>query len=161
MKALLSSFLLVTGIAAEANAVTLTATSLTANVPSFVLTYDDLNNDSLLQFGEVTSFSGIYVSDPWWGSFDYRYLTSVPDIPGIADHAGGSSGQSCQPIDCWSAWSVSIMDDGTVDASFPQNWFSYVVSTPGVVPLPAGLPLMLSAMAGLEILRRRRRTTMA
>jgi hypothetical protein len=113
-------------------------------VSSFSLTWDDVNNDHLLQIAERQSFSGITISGNFYGT-----VTNVPDIPNVAQFTTGPFGPS------W--WSFQSAASASV--GIDPGYFTYQVTAPAPVPVPAvgaGLPGLVAAGALLAWWRRKR-----
>ncbi len=128
----------------------LTATSLiTSSLGDFSLTFDDADMDGLLSIDEVTSFSGILCFGPpcIFGSLFFDTLSIVPVIPSVADGSG-------------SFWRF----DPHGGLGVTPGGFSYVVSeilNGAVIPLPAPLLLLVTALAGLFGVSRLQRKAVA
>ena len=79
----------------EARAAVLKATTTNTSLSSsFTIDFNDSNADGLLQYTEVTSFSGVWLL----GSVFLPLLDSVPTIASISDHDSGAGGQSCPSL---------------------------------------------------------------
>ena len=136
----------------QAQAATLLANSTdSATVSDSWIEFDDSNGDSLLQFAEVTSWSGMTVYGVYHG-----FLTSVPTIPMISDHDGGAEGQVCGNA-CGTSWYVSTIDDGSWDLGVPSRLLTYEITGLAPVPIPASLPLLAFGLGGLGLMARRKR----
>lgn len=134
-----------------ADAATLTATPVVVNdFSGFTIEFADTGN-GLLDFGEITSFSGVTDSGTFFG-----FVTHTVDLVGIS--------VANQPRDNGVStlgapnWGFSVSDDGTWDDGFGNRRWTYTIEldTPAPIPLPAGLPLLLGGAGVLAALRVRK-----
>lgn len=134
---------------------TVTATAIAPGVSDFEIYFTDLNNDNLLEYGEIDGFTGMVAE---LATFEFVYTT--PDIDGISTFGSFSSvSDPSGPIDFWvfrvtgpsssgsnpnvAAWTYQI----TLDTSDPPV---------AVVPLPATLPLLAGALGFFGFAARRK-----
>ncbi len=130
--------------ASAASLYNLEATPL-AGSSGFSLVFEDLDGDMLFSLDELLSFSGI--TDNFGDTF--TILASVPTVVGFTD--GGILPSPTPPF-CTGFWCFEeSRGNGT---STPATSFSLDIS---VVPLPAGLPLLLTGLAGFAGLRMRQK----
>lgn len=133
--------------ASAASLYNLTATSNDSDVSHFFLTFEDLDTDMLFSLNELQSFSGITVFSTF-----YSTLEIVPDLPNFTD--GGTTGFDCLGAftDDW-CFGRTDSSGNLTDEFFRSSFFHDYHITP--VPLPAGLPLLLTGLAGFVGLRMR------
>lgn len=118
----------------------------------FSVEFDD-SGDGLLQFGEVTSFSGITIDGDL-----FDILTQVPDWPGVSTLSG--SCQVSSPVNTWCFERVAFGDtvvrasDGLTDGG--SLWSFTRVPLSNEVPEPSTAALLALAMAGLAAAGRRK-----
>jgi hypothetical protein len=122
----------------------LNATSLSAALSNFAIRFDDSSADGLLQFNEITNFSGL--------QFGGNTLTDVICVPTIAA-ASTLSGACGGVTGSWIFGNPGILIMGTGN-------FSYSLSPVSAVPLPPALPLLAFGIGVIGLLRwwRARRT---
>lgn len=134
--------------ASAASQYNLTATSKTATTSDFSLTYLDTDFDTLFSFNELLTFSGVTFFDE-----EYNILATVPEVDGFTDggfdprYIGGNNGD-------WSLVRDDVTDTFIPIAQIDADNFSYE-TTP--IPLPAGLPLLITGLAGFAGLRMRKK----
>ena len=115
---------------------------------AFVIEFDDGlgTQDGVFEYNaavnELLSFT--WINDPFAGSRDL--LRAAPDIPGVSDGEANN--------DIW-VFTPGSFTFSTVSAD--QFTYSITDDDPPPVPLPAGAVLMVSGLAGMGLLRRRRR----
>lgn len=131
--------------ASAASLYNLEATSLTSDASDFSLVFEDLDGDMLFSLDELSSFSGITNN---FGD-THPILSSVPTVVGFTD---GGILPLPTPSVCTGIWCFEV-SRGT-GFGLPATSFSLDIS---VVPLPAGLPLLLTGLAGFAGLRMRKK----
>jgi hypothetical protein len=140
---LVSSFIGITaGSSARATTMTLEATSkLPTIVSDFSITFNDTGN-GLLDFSEITSFSGMT-------DFNIHVLwPEVFQLPSISGFVVGNSPISgCAPLE----WCFGINTPGESNG---VGLWTYSLSA---TPLPAALPLFASGLGALGLLGWRRK----
>lgn len=155
-KAMLGAVLLCLVGFESAGAATLTATTTGPN-GSFVIDFNDANNNFLFDLSELTSFSG-FTSTFGQGIVS---VIGVPEISGISV-AGFTPGASIYDITWWNFEELGLIDLEWDLASVTSNW-TYEVSGLAPVPLPAALPLFAVGLGALGFTgwRRKRKTIAA
>jgi hypothetical protein len=134
---------LATARPASAAPITIQAIQLLAGLPGWSVTFED-TGDGLLQFSEITSFSGLTESPP--AVSVPLVLTSILFVPDIAGFAATNCTSADLNVCSTSNWifagpSVTKAETGA------SRWNYSVVPEPGTLPL-LGI--------GLAFLRRRR-----
>lgn len=108
---------------------------------SFQVIFDDLDMNGLFSLNELVSAT----APAFAGGLP---LANVPTIDGISIFSGALADG------VWS-WGPGPFGYPSVSTSY----FTYQLSTPSEVPLPAALPLFLAGAAGIGAAVRRRRKT--
>lgn len=120
---------------------------------AFTIEFDDLNSNALLDAGEVTTFSGLsFLSGG--GTVSRDLVLHWLDIPNVSVGTGllGNTG-----------WMFGVSNSGTTSTFFNET-FAYTVTLGqpdpdpdpvDPIPLPASAWLMLAALGGLGVMRRR------
>lgn len=159
LRALATSIVLLASANANAVLIEITATEDAAVnngvYSDWVLVFDDVNGDGLLQLSELVTFSGIDLLTG--GGSSFTTLIGTPDVAGVSTQTGFISiGQS--PI----LW---YLDFPTSTANLGLNalrwtYVSRVVgnggSDPNGVPAPGTLVLLGMGLAAIGLARRRR-----
>ena len=121
-----------------ANATTLNATGTVQGIfYDFSIDYNDSNGNSLLDLGEITSFSGATITP-----FTYSNIYSVANIPGFASGPGTFWG-----FDDPSGYSNSVN----------SIFWTYSVTNVNPIPLPSAFPLLAAGLGALAVFGRRRK----
>ena len=143
-------------LSTPAHAATLTATDNFASLDvDFVVEFDDLNGNGLLDINEITNVIGFS-----YLGLDADILIGIPDITGISV-AGTIAGSNVATAAFPDGWNFA-------DAADPLIWtisggtsvWSYTLDfsdDTAPVPLPAGAPLLFAALGGLAFMRRKAR----
>jgi len=108
-------------------------------------------------FGSSSDFGGISISDEGGGTWSWTYNNDGND-PGITAFA--AKGSNAHNLYEWDG-TGAFAGGSKVSFKFPQgNSNITFFDSVGVIPLPAGLPLLLSALGlgGLLRLRQKRKT---
>lgn len=135
--------------ALSAHAATLTAYSRFPSINSdFTIEFTD-TGDGLLQFEEITAFSGFF-----WGTLFYDRLMAVPDVANVSSFSYDRTENFALDSSRW-----VFKNDQTGFFTYPPAGDSAFCYEDGclTVPLPAGLPLFLSGLVGLAALQPRRK----
>ena len=147
---LLAAGLLAGPITASAVPTVLTATPVDSRFTGFTVTFDDTGN-GLLDFSEVTAFSGVtfsnIVSSPSDGL--YSLLLGIPPITGVAN-CGSASG--CNNTRDWRFGRAGFTVN---DIQPPQGLWTYSLSI-AAVPEPGTLALLSLGLVGFGLSRRRK-----
>jgi len=142
--------------AGQASAAVLTATSNVAQYTDFVITFEDTNGNRLFDLNERTGFNGVRIN-PLSDPLDFFDLLGIPAIPGIT--APTPPGSWPGTLNEWVLEEKWVFGAGALapGEGFIDSWrYSLTgLTDPTVVPLPAGLPLLLGAIGALALLRRR------
>lgn len=158
-KALLTAAVIGFAGTGSAHASTLTATT---NFPiggngSFVIEFDDTNNNSLFDLFELTSFSG------FTSSFGQSIVSivGVPEIAGISV-AGLTPGAINIISTFWNFEELGAVDLKADLGASTGNW-RYEISGVTPVPVPAALPLLAFGLGALGFAgwRRKRKAAAA
>ena len=134
-----------TAVATASEAATLSATSVNPSfITDFTVSFDDTNADGLLQFTEITSFSGLKI----FGT-TYTVITGAPPVTGFVER-GGDCDLGC------TFWNFA--ENGlSVPISAPANNWTYTIDgLDATIPLPATLPLLLAGFGALGVAARRK-----
>jgi hypothetical protein len=137
--------------ASAATVYNLSAVSKTPAVSNFSLTFEDFDSDMLFSVDELISFSGVTV---FFGSVDVLYpiLGGVPIVESYTD--GGIAGCGISLSGRW----IFCIENGSGYIPEPTQFtYSTTVVPTAAVPLPAGLPLVLTGLAGFLGLRMRKK----
>lgn len=154
---ILAGFLAATA-AGEAGAAVLTATPFGSFKSLFTITFTDQNNNR--RFDLLTdpfTFSGVTFDD---GSPDARTFNGILGVPLIAGITTATAPADFgDPLEEWIGtgyWRFSAAS-GPFGEGQSIEWTYDLTGLPdpAVVPLPAGLPLLLAAVGALALLRRR------
>jgi hypothetical protein len=144
--AMVAVALLAGPLAAQAIPMRLDATSQNSSFSNFFVEFED-TGDQLLQFNEVTAFSGVTL-----GTSFNDILVTVAEIPGFATFSGGGA--------FFPAWAFGRSPEGGLIfpnvSILPSQW-SYSMSTTSV-PEPGTLAMFVLGLVGLGFARRRRAT---
>jgi hypothetical protein len=142
-------------LAAPVSAATFRIDAVTAPLASdqfapFTITFEDSNGDELLQVGEILTFSTFTssIGNPAPVLFDS--VLFAPNQSGISTSERAVNGSS------W-LFGSSVGND----ANFGRAGWTYtktaITTDPPVVPLPAGLPLLLAGLGAFGFMARRKR----
>lgn len=146
IKTLFLAISMACGAATAATAATLVATPTGPEYGGFTIDFTDANNDSLLEYSEIDSFSGFMALTVTMTS-----VNTVPDIAGISKFSFPAD--FGQPSDSW-----RFLNDNPGLSTFQRDLFTYDLTLdnvpPSQVPLPAGLPLLAAALGLIAIVRR-------
>lgn len=152
MKTKLTYVLLILCISSSAQAMMLRldATAITERTTDFFIDFND-NGDSLLEHGEIVSFSGFFTgvqTSTFWDRVGY-----VPSIMNISVMSGLD--QFSHLSDNWVF--VSSDENGTASIFPPDELWSYNITggKPSPVPIPAAFWLFASALGLLGWIKRR------
>jgi hypothetical protein len=121
----------------------------------FSVQFTDKNGNQLLDFDEITVFSGVDQTDDPEIPLHQPYLYGIPAITGISN-AGSAPGSNAPPT----YWSFSSQSNGVIEISeAPDDWTyqMQLSSDPSPVPLPASAMLLAGSAAVLGALGARRR----
>jgi hypothetical protein len=134
---------------ASAALLTLSAVSQFPTIMSdFTIDFDDINGNSVLEYDEIISFSGV---TQFLAPRTFDTVIGVADLPGIATLGGPNAS-------IFGNWVFMISSDGTIlEFSPAPEWEYSIAATVSDVPLPAAMPLFLAGIAGLRLARRKRR----
>ena len=146
----------------QASAAVLTATSTSGFFSDFTIEFDDSNGNGLFDFSERISFSRITLN-PIENPTTY---TEVLGLPRALDRFTFQAVSNPYidptfgiPLDQWEEMDSWLFGDGSGQTAqiMSVNFLVTLsgLSDPTVVPLPAGLPLLLAAFGALALLRRR------
>jgi hypothetical protein len=140
------------GLANQTNAglITLAATPTEPELSGFFISFDD-TGDGLLQFAEVTSFTGIQFVGK-----SFPILDQVPTIAGISTISGPIPPIGMCTATLLNAWCFAGPPAFPPTAFDPGGW-TYALSSPTPVPTPGPLSLFAGGLIGLGLLRRRKR----
>lgn len=129
------------GLAApQASAATLTASSHNALFSDFTIEFTDSNHNNLLDFSEITSFSGYFRPNR---NLFYEVVVEVPEMAGLSVGKGTSAF-----LNVWVFDSPGDLDTGEFGANY--GFWSYKLDLdPSPVPLPAALPLLVMGFGAL------------
>ncbi|MFV2037934.1 MAG: VPLPA-CTERM sorting domain-containing protein [Paracoccaceae bacterium] len=151
---------LLASVATGAVGAVLNATSQAGAFSDFSIGFND-DGDGLLEFSEVTSFSGF----TFLGSLVYGTLDTIPEISGISSFGASFFSTYLITAHDSDAWVFQNGSGGYVWVD--SEVFTYEITldqnggeteTPAVVPLPATLPLLAGALGFFGIAARRRKS---
>jgi hypothetical protein len=134
------------GVAGQANAglIVLNATSLFPTLSNFSVTFND-TGDGLLQFQEVTNFSGVGIL-----TIQFPNLLLVPSINGIA-----TCSPHCFNPGFWAFLNPEFVPTLPSNLNVPIRGWAYAMSSPSSVPEPGTRPLLAGGLFAFVILTRR------
>lgn len=139
------------GIAAQTSAATLFATAVNSDqsIGSFTIDFSDANANRLLEFSEVTTFSGAVTLGIRAGDPPVTRLVKIPTIDGISLAGGVVSGST-------DSWTFADRD-GTFSTFLTRDAWTYEITglDAPAVPLPASVLLFLIALGSFGALRLR------
>ena len=148
----LALLVLLSPMAANADPILLTATSnVLPGVEGFTVLFDD-TGDGLLQWDEIVSFSGINFAV--FSYFD-DLLFSIPTISGISSFSFDPALAALFGSPADGAWVFAESANLLHYESCSITCFDYDLSTP--VPEPGTLALFGIGLAGIGLMRRRRK----
>ena len=131
----------------------------TENGAVFSIIFDDLDNDMLFSFNELTSISGVFRSN---GEIDSVGLESAPVVSGFTD-GGSAPGASLPPPPLPNFLWIFIDEFGGTQTLDTGSGFGQTISLDytlspvemSAVPLPAPIWMLLTGIVGLGFLRRK------
>jgi hypothetical protein len=135
---------------ANAGPITLTATPTEADLSGFFIAFED-TGDGLLQFAEVTSFSGVQFVGK-----TFPVLDQVPTIAGISEFSGPIPPIGMCSATLGNAWCFAAPPSFPPTAFDPAGW-TYALSRPLPVHTPGAVSLFAGGLLALGWLRQRRR----
>lgn len=142
--------------ASSASAAVLSATSNVTQYTDFSITFTDLNGNGLFDFNERTSFAGVRIN-PLSTPLQFNELLGIPAILNVTVASPPSTWAGS--IEAWALEEKWVFGAAGLEPGegFIDNWTYKItgLTDPAVVPLPAGLPLLLAAIGALALLRRR------
>ena len=117
-----------------------------SNASDFTVTFDDLDGDSRLDFGEILTFSGVSINTTF-GFLDMNTITQAPLIAGISDFGGSCviGGTNW----CFSGPAGFVTRDAGA--------WTYTISGTPSVPEPGTLALLAGALIAAGVAGRRRK----
>ncbi|MBL4810844.1 MAG: VPLPA-CTERM sorting domain-containing protein [Rhodobacteraceae bacterium] len=147
IKSLAAAACLLAATSAASFAATLTATSTVPTATSWSAEFDDLDNNGLFSVSEMTSMTSFQ-----FGVNEYVTIIANPEIAGISIEdnldtfaLGGA------PV-----WIFELTTTGGFIGINHANW-TYEITGLSAVPLPAGGLLLLTGLAGVAGLKRRKK----
>lgn len=135
--------------AGEASAAVLRAEAVNGFFSDFSITFSDANGDGRFDLSELTLFSGV-VFDTLNNPVSLNQLLAVPAAFDFATLLPVTN-PSWSELDLWRFGD----GNGTFGDAQVASWSYRIETDPAVVPLPAGLPLLLAGLGALALLRRR------
>lgn len=143
--------------AGQASAAVLTASPFNSNKSLFTITFTDQNNNGLFDIGDPFTFSGVTFNFGLDDPQDFAGILGIPEIAGIsAPSAPADFGDTLEEWIGTASWRFSAASGPFGDGGVGEWTYELTgLTDPAVVPLPAGLPLLLAAIGALALLRRR------
>jgi hypothetical protein len=145
--------------AAQAATLIVTPTVVNTSFSSFQIGYTDRNGNGLIDFTEMTSFSGVNQTEFSQFPAYQEFIVAMPAIAGI------STGGAFPGIDnAANLWMFSAAGETSVQTLAEVGQFTYAIAPspgpgdppPAPIPLPASALLLGAAIGGLALARRRR-----
>jgi hypothetical protein len=154
LKGLAAGLLVLAGSVSAASAALFLAEATLENAffTDFRITFTDRNGNGLVDFAEITAFSGVGQIESDQFAATQGLLLALPQIDGF------SAGGALPGIDMtWNLWTFSGTGPTVPETFGPVGGWTYAIATtpgpsirpPTPVPLPSAALLLTAALAGL------------